>query len=433
MLRSAMLLTLCLLLAGGLLPARGEEEMLPVFGGEAQDALAPESLEAERSQAWDAYSQAQIADETLIRETAAHAMQFGEATMRYFIRVIGEKPENGYPMYIAMHGGGSDDTPDFNDSQWEMMQSYYSDALECGVYIATRGVRDTWDTHFNPESYPLYDRLIQYMILTQEVDPNRVYLEGFSAGGDGVYAIAPRMADRFAAANMSSGHPNGISMVNMKHLPIQLQAGEYDAAYDRNTVTAEYGIILDKLEKENGGYAHRTLIHYNCGHNYNDYGTQKLPVMADPQAWLENNDRSIDRINSFPPDYMDQFTRDPLPHDMVWDLNTRAGEREVESFYYLSAPMSTNQGAVWADYDRESNEITLRAEGLNGDFSVLLNEKMVDFAKPVTFTVNGKTARVWITPTRSVLEQTTQERGDPNYQFEAVIPYAALLEWTEAN
>ena len=109
MLRSAMLLTLCLLLAGGLLPARGEEEMLPVFGGEAQDALAPESLEAERSQAWDAYSQAQIADETLIRETAAHAMQFGEATMRYFIKVIGEKPENGYPMYIAMHGGGSDD------------------------------------------------------------------------------------------------------------------------------------------------------------------------------------------------------------------------------------------------------------------------------------------------------------------------------------
>ena len=86
------------------------------------------------------------------------------------------------------------------------------------------------------------------MILTMEVDPNRVYLLGFSAGGDGVYAIVPRMADRFAAANMSAGHPNGISLLNLYNLPIQLQAGEFDDAYDRNTVTADYGMKLDALQ-----------------------------------------------------------------------------------------------------------------------------------------------------------------------------------------
>ena len=39
-------------------------------------------------------------------------------------------------------------------------------------------------------------------IVFEDVDPNRVYLLGYSAGGDGVYQLAPRMADRFAAASM---------------------------------------------------------------------------------------------------------------------------------------------------------------------------------------------------------------------------------------
>ena len=60
------------------------------------------------------------------------------------------------------------------------------------------GISDTWDLHFQEDSYPLYDRLIQNMIYTCNADPNRVYLLGFSAGGDGVYQILPRMADRFA-------------------------------------------------------------------------------------------------------------------------------------------------------------------------------------------------------------------------------------------
>ncbi len=215
---------------------------------EDSDVIALEELEEARTQAWQTYSDTELTDEQLLKETAAFAMNFGEATMRYTVEVIGEKPENGYPMYIAMHGGGAGD-PEFNDDQWYQMQEYYRDELDCGVYIAVRGVRDTWDTHFNPESYPLYDRLIRYMILTQDVDPNRVYIEGFSAGGDGVYAIANRMADRFAAANMSSGHPNGISLMNLYNLPIQLQAGEFDDAYDRHHVTAEYGLKLDDLER----------------------------------------------------------------------------------------------------------------------------------------------------------------------------------------
>jgi poly(3-hydroxybutyrate) depolymerase len=50
------------------------------------------------------------------------------------------------------------------------------------------------------------------MSLFRGVNPDKVYLLGYPAGGDGVWQLAPRMADRFAAAAMMAGHPNGASL-----------------------------------------------------------------------------------------------------------------------------------------------------------------------------------------------------------------------------
>lgn len=411
---------LCIISAGTVM---AEADSFQVIAPEDPEeyALEADSLEQARLEAWEAYKEAALKEEALVKETQDRALTYGEATMRYDLRRIGDKPETGYPLYIAMHGGGSSDTPDANDEQWEEMKTYYSDSLDCGIYVAVRGVRDTWDTHFNPESYPLYDRLIRYMILTEDVDPNRVYLEGFSAGGDGVYAIGARMADCFAALNMSSGHPNDIEVLNLYRTPIQLQAGEYDDMYDRNTVTAEYGLRLDAYQELYGGFDHRTLIHYDCGHNYDDYQRDPIPVMSDVGAWLEDDDRSHEEVDSFPPDYMDQFTRDPLPEDILWDLGTRADSREVESWYYLKAPYTTNAGLIRAAYDRDVNAVVVETDGVEGEFSILLNEEMVDFSRLVILSVNDEETVLDLTPDRRVLMETTTQRGDPNYQFEAEV------------
>ena len=403
------------------LPAYAEITVQPMEISDSEP-LKIDALTDARNEVWNAYCNAMLKDSTLIKEINDSAMTFGEATMRYNVKVIGDRPENGYPLYIAMHGGGADEDPEGNDDQWAQMQEYYSAALECGVYVAVRGVRDTWDTHFNPESYPLYDRLIRYMTLSDEVDPNRVYLEGFSAGGDGVYAIAARMPDRFAAVNMSSGHPNGISMVNLYNLPIQLQAGEFDDMYDRNTVTAEYGLKLDALQAENGGYEHRTLIHYDCGHNYDDFQPNPIPVMSNVAAWLEAGDRTHEDVDSFPPDYMDQYTRDALPSTLIWDLSTRADSRQTETFYYMTAPYTTNQGAVRVVNEGDNN-FSIDTQDVNGDFGMLLNERMVDFSRPVTFNVDGKETTLTLTPDKTLLTRTTQDRGDPEYQFEAGVTF----------
>ena len=398
-----------------------EDEFVATIHEPAEsDVIAPEEIEDARFQVWVDYVNEELSSEQLNSEISEYAMQFGDATMRFTLNMKGDMPDDGYPLYIAMHGGGESSAAE-NDEQWEEMQEYYFDELDCGVYVAVRGVRDTWDTHFNPESYPLYDRLIRYLILTHDVDPNRVYLEGFSAGGDGVYAIANRMADRFAAANMSSGHPNGISMLNLYNLPIQLQAGEFDEDYDRHKVTAEYGLLLDRLEEEFGGYIHRTLIHYNDGHNYGDWSSDPIPVMTDIRAWLENGDRSHTDVDSYPPHFMDLFTRDPLPQMVVWDLGTRAPSRETRAFYYLTAPYTTDRGVIYAAYEPEDNMIVIQTQDVNGEFGILLNEEMIDFSQPVTVTVNEADYVFNPVPDRTLLTATTADRGDRSYQFEAYV------------
>ncbi|MBQ2881179.1 MAG: hypothetical protein IJE40_02820, partial [Clostridia bacterium] len=152
-----------------------------------------------RESVWNDFCEREKKNPKRLEEIEKNEMPFGEVTMRYGMSVMGEPDENGYPLYIALHGGGHSDTPDMNNSQWEHMKVYYRDGVKNGIYVACRGVRDTWNAHANPESYPLYDELISNMVLFNNVDPNRVYIMGFSCGGDGVYMVTPSMADRFAA------------------------------------------------------------------------------------------------------------------------------------------------------------------------------------------------------------------------------------------
>ena len=155
-------------------------------------------------------------------------INMGDRQMKYTLDIIGNPDENGlYPLYITLHGGG-EASEEENNSQWLAMKDYYSESVSNGIYVAVRGMEDVWNLHFLDDSYPMYDRLIEDMILLKNADPNRVYLLGFSAGGDGVYAIAPRMADRFAAVNMSSGHPNDVCLLNTSNLPFEIQVGIRD-------------------------------------------------------------------------------------------------------------------------------------------------------------------------------------------------------------
>ena len=353
-----------------------------------------------------------------IEEMENLTMFFGDVRMRFTYEIRGEAPENGHALFIALHGGGG--VPQFvNEQQFQHMQIYYRDSVQEGIYVAVRGVRDTWNTHFNYESFPLYDRLIENMILFYDIDPNRVYLLGFSAGGDGVYGITPRMADRFAAVSMSAGHHNWVNPINFKHTPIILQCGDSDTAFYRHIETVNFGEVMRDL-----GYTFALNMHVNMPHNFFDNVPASAPqrVWADPFAWRDGEASDIIEIDTNSVRFLKQFTREPLPDEIAWHLGTRADMRSVESFYWLRAGFDVNDGVIRALLDRDANAISIQTdEYVSGAFYILLNRQMVDFDTPVILDVNGNISEVAVTSSADILLETTIERLDPNFQFTAMI------------
>jgi hypothetical protein len=401
-------------------------------------------------------------------------------SMRFFMDIIGQPDENGrYPLYIALHGGGGA-PEETNNDQWIDMSYYYRGAVESGIYIACRGITDTWDLHFQEDSYPLYERLIEAMVVNYGADPNRVYLLGFSAGGDGVYQIAPRLADRFAAVNMSSGHPNGVSLLNLANCPISLQAGVRDYYSEdamRSVRAAEFERTLSDYRNAYGfGYEHRVWIHVPHGHNYNDYEDGESTVLKDPARFadlavpegmldrfldvLENcglnrdvselsyysvgDNEDFDRgitdvvtdamgletveVNANAVRYVSQYTRQPAPEKLVWDLSTRAARREKDSFYWLEADPSVDRGVITVCCDPEANVITVETDGnVNGDFAILFHPALVDVSRPVIIKTGAITRTIQVNPSEAFLKASMLENGDPGLACVGKIWYSAVV------
>src|SRR5262249_45319758 len=144
--------------------------------------------------------------------------------------------------------------------QWQNQIKLYEPAE--GVYIAPRAPTNTWNLWHEAHIDPLFDRLIGDCVALKDVNPDKVYLMGYSAGGDGVWQLAPRMADRFAAAAMMAGHPNEASQLPLRNLPFAIFVGGKDSAFNRNKVAKEKSDLLDVLQKkDSAGYEHVVRIY----------------------------------------------------------------------------------------------------------------------------------------------------------------------------
>lgn len=386
-----------------------------------------EQMAALRQQVYDAYVASVVSDPARGQELKKNQITYvtvKNRKMKVETKVTGKMPEGGYPIFIVLHGGGSDPTGEMNESQWSGMAGRYING-GAGIFVSCRAIEDTWNCHSVDGAFAFYDRILEDAVLFLNGNPNKAYVVGYSAGGDGVYQIAPRMADRFAAANMTAGHPNGISPINLYHTPMFLQVGELDSAYGRNTETVKYSQQLDQLQNDAGdGYIHGVFVHVNKEHGVvGDNARQKQTVVDDTAAWLKAGGASgvggTQSVLTHAVALMTRYTRDPVPTRVIWDLSTRTpAARGVNSFYWLSAPVSVKSGVLDISYDKTANAVTVnRCTVKAGKITVYLNEDMVDFSRPLTFVCGGKTSTVTLTPKQSVMEKTLQERGDYNFIF----------------
>lgn len=319
-------------------------------------------------------------------ELKANTITIAQHKMKLLVRKFGAKPEAGHSLFISMHGGGSA-PKQVNDQQWQNQIRLYQPKE--GYYIAPRAPTDAWNMWHQAHMDALLDRLIAALVVRGEVNPNRVYAMGYSAGGDGMYQIAPRMADRWAAAAMMAGHPGDASPLNLRNIGFTIHMGGRDAAYNRNKLAAEWQKKLEALQqKEPNAYPHEVHIYPDLGH------------------WMQLRDKS-----SIP--YMSKFTRNPFPQKIIWRQDDVTGTR----FYWLAVDQENAKPKTTITAQLKDQTITI-TDDLNLPLTLRLNDTMLNMDQPITVIRNGKQVFQGQVPrTIQTIEQTINERYDPTSIF----------------
>ena len=358
---------------------RGDAPATPLTRDEAAKArtrLAQVRLEQLR---------AERADELEKKELATAGV-----TLRWLEKRFGDAPEGSRSLWISMHGGGGA-PKEVNDQQWQNQIKLYEPAE--GFYVAPRAPSDTWNLWHQGHIDPCFDRLIEDYVALRGVSPDRVYLMGYSAGGDGVWQLAPRMADRFAAAAMMAGHPNEAQLDGLRNLPFAIFMGGNDAAYDRNKIAAARGVRMGELRAADPqGYEHFVRIYEGLGH------------------WMQRKD-----AEGVP--WMAGFTRRAWPERIVWLQDDVTHER----FYWLALPAGSAQPGQRIVASIAKNVVTLDP-GTAPSLALRLSDELLDLDQPVIVQVGDRRLHEARVPrTARALWLSLQQRADPSTAASALL------------
>ena len=319
-----------------------------------------------------------------------HCITQGDLRMPFDVKTFGAVPADGRSLWISMHGGGNAPKA-LNDSQWENQKVLYQPAE--GVYVAPRAPWDDWDMWFKPPIDPMFEELIRTLVIYNNVNPDKVYLLGYSAGGDGVWRMAPRMADHWAAASMMAGHPGDVDMRPLRNLPFMIWCGADDAAYDRNRIDAERGLQMDSLQRADPeGYIHETHI---------------LPGKP---HWMDLEDKA-----ALP--WMAQYRRNPYPSTIIWVQ----GDRGHTYFYWVGVPEEETKKGAELRVSVKGNTISILAEDYSS-VTLYLNDAIVNLDRPVTVKWGKQTVYKGRVPrTEENMRATIAKRGDSAYCFPSMV------------
>lgn len=358
------------------------------FAGAA--APLPESLEqlldddpgaarAVVAEAWAAHRRAAFAE-----DFAASVVRTGNRESPYVLRAVGARPEEGgWPLVIAMHGGGGA-PPEVNDSQWKHMQVYYRDRPEVGgyLYLALRAPNDAWNGFYDDAICPLIERLIEQCIVCAEVDPDRVVLIGYSHGGYGAFWIGPKIPHRFAAIHVSAAAPTegGTVARGLRTTPFTYMVGETDVAYGRRERCERFDAQVRALRGDREDIYPVTLeLMEGFGH-----------------GGLPDRDRLVELV---------PHVRDPRPRELSWQMS----DAVVRRHFWVSVPEATPGGIV--DATCRDNRIDLVTTNVPR-LSLHLDERLVDPARPIVVVRGERRCEYVVRPTIAALVDDVAATGD---------------------
>ena len=310
-------------------------------------------------------------------------------------------PDLSYPLILCLHGAGFTGSA-YLDRWVPRLEDRY--ILACPT-IARGG----WWTRYGEELVLATIRKVQSQY---HVDPDRVFLTGMSNGGIGTWIIGMHYADLFAGiAPMASGIDDVLYpfLENLAHTPVYVIHG----AEDRIMPVRLSRELVKEMHRRGIVYQYRehSWTHPHAGGHF--FPRQELPALI---TWF------------------DEHQRLPLPHrvSLVRDAThlTPFSWIRIDSTEQIAA-FSENlvdghdeyiTGGVYAKMQAElvgPNRIavsTLRVRR----YTLLLNQDLVDFSKPVVVETNGTLSFKGILEAHiATLLQEARHRSDTQTLFSA--------------
>ncbi len=339
----------------------------------------------------------------------------GTYTMPFVLLVKGQKPKSGWPLFLALHGGGGNAQAtgphawEVNTREWQSQMALFERIYEpAGIYFIPRMADDRQGRWYLDHNQTAFETVIKNALLFRDIDPNHVYMLGISEGGYGAIRFAGNRPDRFAATNgMAAAEPLDTSPPeNMRNVGMRIDIGEQDTMFDRVGLARRMGTKLTELKQADPtGYDFLVNVQPNRGHGI-DYA-------AGPK-WIA------------------QRTRQPWPDRLNWTVRPFDKTVALQS-YWLALPKAPTTLPLFLTATLQDNALTITAEtqsadkttrepATSGTLLVRLNDQMLNLDAPVTITVNGRTLPP-AKPSRRLdtMARTLAERCDPNFCFPAEI------------
>ena len=357
------------------------------------------SLGEKRTEVWKAWETAnrQLDEERLIDLATLTADTKGKwnlpetlephAVMPYYYGLKGEKPTDGYPLFLYLHGSGP------KEAEWATglkLAQYFDDAPS--VYfvpqIPNEGGYYRW---YQRSKQYAWNRLLRQAMLKDYINPNRLYVFGISEGGYGSQRLASFYADYWAAAGpMAGGEPlKNAPVENCGNLGFSFLTGALDKGFYRDILITYTKESFDSLAALHpGAYPHRIELVPGRGHGL-DY--------SPTTPWLK------------------EHVRNPWPKQFIWEDFEMDGWHR-EGFYNLVVKERPN-AELRTRYDMKIQDnvvdLTVRdvhyetiqkdpkwgiemkfkrtyTDAQKGEFIIYLNEHLVDLNQKVIVKVNGK-------------------------------------------
>jgi len=336
-------------------------------------------------------------------------------------------PAHTWPVRVMLHGGVGRDAPAAGDEPPRSLTNRIPGVGEIVIHPRAWSGSEWW----TPGQMANIARLLDRVKRDYNVDESRVHVTGISDGGTGVYFLAMRDATAWAACIPLNGHPLVLANPdvgadgqlfpgNLVNCPLHVVNGGRDRLYPAASVTP----FIDMFRR--GSIPVDYQVYPEAGHDVS-WWPQERPRyeafvgahkrVAHPERVSWETER-VDRYNRFRWLVIDRLggraTDMRLP-----DVNryARSPGREAELF-----DRSRSSGRI--DAVRRGNGFDVQTRGVQ-QFTLLLSPDVIDFARPVRVSVNGRVVHEsMVKPTAGTLLEWAVRDNDRTMLYGAELEIA---------